>query len=142
MQYVKNEIFYFERGAYFSGSLEYKIELIEGKYILKGQAYNGFCWMDAMKFEIPAEEIVRLEKLLKPVAKWKQEYETQDEIYDGYGWDIYFKYGGMLIETSGYEKYPRNYDRIVSVLQKFIERLGIKYNEKYQREGRKERIKL
>ena len=142
MQYVKNEIFYFERGAYFSGSLEYKIELIEGKYILKGRAYNDFCWMDAVKFEIPAEEIMSLEKLLKPVAKWEQEYETQDDILDGYGWDIYFKYGSTLIETSGYEKYPRNYDRIVSALQRFIERLGIKYNEKYQREGRKERIKL
>ena len=138
----KNEIFYFERGAFFAGSLMYKIEAFEGKYILKGIPYNDFCWMDDIEFEIPEKEILCLEKLLKPVLKWKKQYETKDEIFDGYGWDIYFQYKDRFIKTQGYEKYPINYRKVIKKLQLFLEQLGEKYNENYQSEGKSERIEL
>ena len=142
MRHRENEIFYFERGAFFSGSLMYRIELIEGKYILKGHPYNDFCWMDSIEIEIPEKEIVRLEKVLKPVMKWKKKYESKEEILDGYGWNIFFKYKDTQIQSSGYERYPLNYGKVIRDLQLFIERLGVKYDDDYQREGRKERLEL
>ena len=137
-----NEIFYFERGAYFAGTLTYTIEVIEDRYIFKGRAFNDFCWMKDIEFEIPEKEIIKLERLLKPTTKWKRKYTSKDEILDGYGWDIVFKYKDTQLKSSGYEKYPLNYNRVVRNLQLFIERLGVKYDGDYQREGRKERLEL
>lgn len=138
----KNEIFYFERGAFFAGNLDYRIIFEDERFILNGYPRNDFFWMEPIKFEIPVKEIVRLQRLLKPVSKWKKKYENEDMILDGYGWNIYFCYKGCLIESYGYEKYPRDYDRVRRKLQLFIEWLGIKYNDNYQAKGRKDRIEL
>lgn len=138
----ENEIFCFRRGAFFAGDLEYRIVLEDEKFILRGRASNGFCWMESSKFKIPEKEIVRLRRLLKPVLKWGKNYKNEDMILDGYGWAIYFCYNGCLIETSGYEKYPRDYERVKRKLQLFIEKLGAKYNDNYQVKGIKDRIEL
>ena len=138
----ENEIFYFARGSYFGGDLMYKIENMDNKFVFKGRAYNDFHWMPNMEFEIPEEEIDKLIKRLRPVLKWKRKYEVEYGVDDGYGWDIRFNYKNIRIKTGGYEKYPRDYCRVIKRLQRFIERLGAKYNEEYQREGYKERIEL
>lgn len=138
----ENEIFYFERGAYFGGTLMYWIEAKDNKFILRGQPYNNFHWMDNIEFEIPEKEIDKLIKLLNPVLKWKGKYEAEYEILDGYGWDIRFKFNDIKIKTGGYEKYPRDYCKVIKRLQLFIERLGAKYNEEYQKDGYKERLEL
>lgn len=138
----KNEIFHFRRGAFFAGDLSYRIILEDGKFILRGDTGNEFCWMESSKFEIPEKEIIKLRRLLKPILKWERTYENEDMILDGYGWTIYFCYSGYLIESNGYEKYPRSYERVKRKLQIFIEKLGAKYNDNYQARGRKDRIKL
>ena len=98
--------------------------------------------MESAKFEIPEKEIVRLRRLLKPVLKWEKSYENEAMIMDGYDWAVYFCYNGCLIETDGYEKYPRDYARVKRKLQLFIEKLGAKYNDNYQVKGIKDRIEL
>lgn len=138
----KNEIFCFRRGAFFAGDLEYRIVHEEQKFILRGRTGNDFCWMESAKFEIPEKEIVRLRRLLKPVLKWEKSYENEAMIMDGYDWAVYFCYNGCLIETDGYEKYPRDYERVKRKLQLFIEKLGAKYNDNYQVKGIKDRIEL
>ena len=142
MQYENNVVFYFERGSFFSGSLMYQIDLIDNKYILKSYAYNDFCWMGGTEYEVPEKEIHKLQSLLKPVSKWKRTYECKLEILDGYGWSIYFNHKDTLIDSNGYEKYPLNYRPIINKLQLFVERLGVKYDDDYLREGRKERMEL
>ena len=42
----KNQIFSFERGAYFSGDLRYAIVVNEGRYVFKGEAFNDFNYKD------------------------------------------------------------------------------------------------
>lgn len=138
----KNEIFCFRRGAFFAGDLEYQIVLEDEKFTLRGRTGNDFCWMESSKFEIPEKEIVRLWRLLKPVLKWEKSYENEHMIMDGYDWAIYFCYNGGLIETDGYEKYPKDYERVKRKLQLFIEKLGAKYNDNYQVKGIKDRIEL
>lgn len=135
----KNETFYFERGAYFAGTLWYRIEICEGKYIFRGRACNDFFWMKDYEFEVPKEELENIKKALAPVMKWERKYENENDILDGYGWSIYFKDKDILISTGGYEKYPTNYKRVIRDIQLFIERLIEKYNENYQLEGKKER---
>ena len=138
----ENEIFYFYRGSYLGGDLRYWIENINNKFVLKGRASNEFHWMADIEFEIPEEEIDKLIKRLSPVLKWKRKYEVEYGVDDGYGWDIRFNYKNIRIKTGGYEKYPRDYCRVIKSLQRFIERLGAKYNKEYQKDGYKERIKL
>ena len=138
----ENEMFYFYRGSYLGGDLRYWIENINNKFVLKGRASNEFHWMADIEFEIPEEEIDKLIKRLSPVLKWKRKYEVEYGVDDGYGWDIRFNYKDIRIKTGGYEKYPRDYCRVIKRLQRFIERLGAKYNEEYQKDGYKERIKL
>lgn len=138
----ENEMFYFYRGSYLGGDLRYWIENINNKFVFKGRACNEFYWMADMEFEIPEEQIDKLIKRLSPVLKWKRKYGVEYEVDDGYGWDIRFNYKDIRIKTSGYEKYPRDYCRVIKRLQRFIERLGAKYNEEYQKDGYKERIKL
>lgn len=124
------------------GDLLYQIVNIDDRFVLKGCARNEFCWMKDIAFEIPEKEIDKLMKRLSPASKWKRKYEVDDEIDDGYGWDIRFKYKDVRIKTGGYEKYPKDYYRVIKRLQRFVERLGAKYNEEYQKEGYKERIEL
>ena len=138
----ENEIFYFYRGSYMGGDLLYQIVNIDDRFVLKGCAHNEFCWMNDIAFEIPEEEIDKLIKRLSPVLKWKRKYGVEYEVDDGYGWDIRFKYKDVRIKTGGYEKYPKDYYRVIKRLQRFVERLGAKYNEEYQKEGYKERIEL
>ena len=124
------------------GVLMYRIEVEDGKYKLKGYMRNDFYWMDDVDFEIPEKEIHKLIKLLRPVMKWNEEYQPDDEIFDGYGWDIDFQYKDICIKTGGYEEFPSDYCKVRKRLQFFIEKLGKKYNKKYQKDGRKARIKL
>ena len=137
-----DEIFYFYRGSYMGGDLLYQIVNIDNRFVLKGRACNEFYWMKDIEFEIPEKEIDKLMKRLNPVLKWKRKYEVKDEIDDGYGWDIQFKYKDVRIKTGGYEQYPRDYCRVIKRLQRFIEILGAKYNEEYQMDGYKERLEL
>lgn len=46
----KNQIFSFERGAYFGGDLRYAIVVKEGRYVFKGETFNDFYWMDNCEF--------------------------------------------------------------------------------------------
>lgn len=138
----KKEVFYFERGAFFGGSLTYRIEVSNNKYILIGYAHNGFCWMDNIEFEIPEKELDKLVQLLEPVLKWKEKYQIENDVLDGYGWSIRCKYKDTLIKTNGYEKYPSDYRKIIQSVQGFIEEVGKKYNAKYQIEGFEKRMKL
>ena len=68
----KNQIFSFERGAYFSGDLRYAIVVNEGRYVFKGEAFNDFYWMDNCEFEIPEKEIEVLKKIVRPVEFWQK----------------------------------------------------------------------
>jgi len=74
-------------------------------------------------FEIPIEKITSLEKVVQPARKWLRNYETQQKIYDGYGWKIIFIGKDYKITTEGYEANPSNYfkvgNRILKVINNF-----------------------
>jgi len=138
----QDEIFYFERGAFFSGQLVYKIIKVNGKYIFTGHGMNAFYRMKKVEFELPERELNNLRKVLDAICKWDSEYKTDAHILDGYGWSLYFCHGSDRIESHGYEAYPSNYKEVIIVLQEYIEAICAKYNGDYETEGREKRIAL
>lgn len=115
-------IFYFEYGSYFGGACEFLIIKNNDEncqVVAKGSNGYTLYW----NFEIPIEKITSLEKLVQPARKWLRNYETQQKIYDGYGWKIIFIGKDYKITTEGYEANPSNYfkvgNRILKVLNNF-----------------------
>lgn len=115
-------IFYFEYGSYFGGACEFLIiKNNDENCRVVAEGSNGYAlyW----NFEMPVEMITSLEKVVQPVRKWLSNYESQEEIYDGYGWKIIFIGKDYEINTGGYEAYPSNYskvgNKILKVLNKF-----------------------
>lgn len=138
----QEEIFYFERGAFFSGQLVYKIIKVNGKYIFTGRGMNAFYRMKKVEFELPESELNNLRKVLDAICEWDSEYKTDAHILDGYGWSLYFFHDGEKLESHGYESYPLNYKEVIIGLQEYIETICAKYNGDYEAEGREKRIAL
>lgn len=93
-------------------------------------------------FEIPDEEITVLAQKLKIFEKWENKYECDDDIDDGYGWNIMCLYKDISINTEGYESYPDDYWEKISMLQEEIENLCKKYADNYSEDGLEERLAL
>lgn len=115
-------IFYFEYGSYFGGACEFLIIKKDEKNCqVVAEGSNGYTlyW----NFEMPIEKIALLEKVVQPARKWLRNYQTQQEIYDGYGWKIVFIGKDYKIDVDGYEANPSNYfkvgNKILKVLNKF-----------------------
>lgn len=138
----QDEIFYFERGAFFSGQLVYKIIKVNGKYIFSGRGMNAFYRMKRVKFELPEIELNNLRKVMDAICEWDSEYKADTHILDGYGWSLYFYHDGGRIESRGYEAYPLNYKEVIIGLQEYIENICAKYDGDYETEGREKRIAL
>lgn len=138
----QDEIFYFERGAFFSGRLEYKIIETTEKYIFSGRGMNAFYRMKRIEFELPERELSNLRKVLDAICKWDSEYKTDARILDGYGWSLYFCHGNDRIESHGYEAYPSNYKEVIKRLQEYIENICAKYDSNYETTDRETRLAL
>ena len=137
------QIFYFERGAYFRGYMTYIIEKRENKYFLKTRGNNGFFWLPNSEYEIPEEDVKALATVLEPVKKWEKKYEDElENILDGYGWSIDYRFKTTRIKSQGYEQYPNGFRRVIKDIQAFLERLGSKYDEEYFAPGLEERMRL
>jgi len=138
----QDEIFIFERGAFFSGQLDYKIIKTNGKYIFSGRGMNAFWGMKRVEFEVPESELNNLRKVLDAICEWDSEYKTDAHVLDGYGWSLYFCYDGDRIESHGYEAYPPNYKEVIIELQEYIESICAKYDGDYEAVRRDKRIAL
>lgn len=138
----RDEIFVFERGAFFSGQLCYKIIKTDGKYIFSGRGMNAFYRMKRIEFELPENELNNLYKVLEAVCEWKAEYKPDAHIFDGYGWSLYFCHEGDRIESHGYEAYPSNYKKVIKGLQEYIENICAKYDSNYETAGLEKRLAL
>ena len=137
------QIFYFERGAYFRGYMTYIIEKRENKYFLKTRGDNGFFWLPYREYEIAEEDVKDLATVLEPVKKWEKKYEDElENILDGYGWSINYRFKTTRIKSQGYEQYPNGFRRVIKDIQAFLEQLGSKYDEEYFAPGLEERMRL
>lgn len=138
----KELIFRFERGAFFGGTLCYEIEKSKVDISLSCHNMNGFAWMKNYQISIPEAELIELFRVLEPIRKWKNDYQTENMILDGYGWSISYNYAGNKVASKGYEKYPADYRRVVKEIQCKIEDLCKKYDPDYDEMGKEERINL
>ena len=135
----KKSMFQFGRGAFFSGQLDYRIENLH----FSMKAYNAFHYMQCFEFDITDEELGEIGTILTPAKAWKAEYNNNDGILDGFGWDIKYCYNGVALNSSGYEAYPQNYNEVVAELQEYMETLCKKYSaDQYKEEEAKERRRL
>lgn len=136
-------VFRFQRGAFFSGDLEYKIyRHDDGKLLFRSHASNCFCGMKDYEFLMPVDAINGIVKLVKSIKNWEKAYENPDEILDGYGWSIQLAYGDCKFSSQGYEAYPENYRKVVKTIQKEIEKICKKYAIDYSEDGKRQRLAL
>ncbi len=135
-------VFEFERGAFFDGTLDYKMFEHNDHMRFRGFCANEFCHMPSYEFCFPKYEMDVFCQIVKPLKRWKRKCECMFEVYDGYGWTVYYNYDGVKIHSNGYESYPIGYRKAVESLQRAVESLCEKYASKYTREGIEERIRL
>ena len=119
----KKVIFEFERGAFFSGQLDYRIA--DMHFTMK--TCNAFRSMQCFEFDVTEEDLQRIFAVLAPVKKWKEEYDDKNGILDGFGWSIKYCHKGIKIASQGYEAFPRDYKTVIEELQECMETLCKKY---------------
>ena len=127
--------FEFERGAFFSGQLNYRIE---NMHFTMG-ACNAFHSMQCYEFDVTEEDIQGICAVIVPVKKWKEKYDNKDGILDGFGWSIKYRHNGIDIKSQGYEAYPKNYEKVIKELQECMEKLCKKYAADQYKEDEAER---
>jgi len=137
-----NPIFRFERGAYTGGALAYSVYEMDECLILEGFSYNGFSYMQDYRFKMLKTDIDELMSVLKKAKRWKEEYDCDDDVYDGYEWELFVDYKSLKISSAGYVGYPRNYKKVVKKIQTEIEKLCETYAYNYSSEGVEERLSL
>lgn len=136
------KVFWFERGAHFAGNLKYTIWEMEDCMLFEGRSSNEFHDMRDYEFCFPKRKMKRIAVILKLTCGWKRRYATDDDILDGYGWNIEADFDGIHITTGGYEVYPFGYWVVTRMLQREMEVLCEKYAKDYTIKGRWERMKL
>lgn len=136
------EIFSFERGAYFAGSLAYTIWEMRDCMLFESRAYNDFHNMKDYHFRMPKSAIGKLMHAVEKASSWEADYQNPDNIMDGYGWHIRFHYSGISIITEGYVAYPPDFSKVVKRIQKEIEELCKEYARNYSADGLKKRLSL
>lgn len=117
-------IFYFEYGSYFGGACEFLIIKNNDEncqFVAEGGNGYTLYW----NFEIPIEKIISLEKVVQPARKWLRNYETQQKIYDGYGWKLIFIGKDYKINTKGYEANPSNYFKVGNKILKVLNKIHL-----------------
>jgi len=120
---AEKEMFSFERGEFFGGSLDYRIKNMH----FSMRPYNAFCKMQQCEFDITERELLKIVSIIAPVTKWKENYDNTEFILDGYGWHIKYSYKGVNIYSHGYEAYPEDYKLVIGELQNYMEELCKKY---------------
>ena len=139
---MQKEVFRFERGAYFGGSLEYAIYECESDMLFEGYPGNDFAWMKRYSFRFLKSEMSIVLGALDIVRRWETYYEGEEDIDDGETWDIMYEYNGISIHSGGYEVYPDDYREGITTLQNAMEELCAKYSDFYSKVGLKKRLEL
>ncbi len=117
-------IFYFRYGSYFGGTCEFLIKINNDENCqVVAEGSNGYTlyW----NFEISIEKLKSLEKVVQPARKWLRNYETQQKIYDGYGWKLIFIGKNYKINTEGYEANPSNYFKVGNKILKVLNKIHL-----------------
>ena len=115
-------LFYFHYGSYFGGVCEFLImKNHNGNCQIIAEGSNGY--MLSWNIKVSIEKLKPLEKVVQPARKWLKDYEVQDEICDGYGWELIFIGTDYEINTRGYEAYPSNYYKVGRKILKVLNKL-------------------
>lgn len=125
-----NQVFYFERGAYFDGYLSYAIsKTLEGnnQYLFQGSHGNDFSGMQDVEFLITPEEVQTIIDSAKAILFWENNYQSEEEILDGYGFSIAVDWKNIKKAVEGYDLFPANHRKTVSSIQCAIEKLCSKH---------------
>ena len=132
----EQEVFCFERGAFFSGSLVYKIIQRGEELWFIGGGRNRFAYLGDVEFQVTMDDLAGLIKALKLTAKWEANYEPVGVVVmDGFNWSIECDFPSYKKHTKGYEAYPYNYRYAIKRIQGEIEKLLKKYSDYREDEG-------
>ena len=93
-------------------------------------------------FELPANELERLDEILIKASDWKEKYELELDGCDGYVWSLEYYHNNVNIKSSGYMCEPEDYRVVVRELQLLMEAFCGKYADDYTEEGIEERLRL
>lgn len=127
-------MFEFKRGAFFSGQLDYRI----ANNHFSMRAYNAFHSMRCFSFNVTEEDLQAIYMAVSPIMEWKEKYDDNDFILDGFGWSIRYCHNGTEVKSQGYETYPPNYKKVIGEIQECMEILCKKYAADQYREDEAE----
>ena len=131
------------RGAFFSGTVVYKIEVQQDESLLmKCRYYNNFCDMKDEDLIISKEDLHGIKDSLKRISHWQQSYHDHDSVMDGYGWTVAYDYGKDHYLYEGYHDRPEDYDEMMQLIQITIEEIIARYSAEYSESDAARRIKL
>ncbi|MBE6106019.1 hypothetical protein [Anaerovibrio lipolyticus] len=116
-------MFWFEHGSYFSRQLVYSI--VDKHFSM--DCYNSFGDMQKFDFDVTDEDLCEIGKIVEPVKAWKQNYDVIG-VDDGFGWIISYRYGETYIKSEGYEDFPKDFIKVATMLQEYMEPLCKRYD--------------
>ena len=115
--------FHYNFGSYFAGYWEYDISLDENEdYIFKAKGQNGVILNIDKKVSIDVLNDIKKIINNNKIYKWNGFSKTDDNILDGYGFNLIIEYtNGEVITASGYTKFPDGYDVGHKALSEYLE---------------------
>jgi hypothetical protein len=112
---------FYTRGYYMNADVRYELKcdekcMVTFKDIGKNEE-------EAIHYEISKEKVKQLEEVLKEyhVGKWDGFHKSDKNVLDGDSFSFYAEMeDGTSISASGYMKYPKDYGKVVSEIEKIL----------------------
>ena len=117
---TKKEVIFFDAGAY---GPYVKCELINGQLESEYGDFHGDKMLD-LKVKSNEVKIISFWKKMDEINvwNWNKTYNDEMAITDGFTWEIKLRNrDGKSKYSSGYEKYPRNYKKFITAINKLFE---------------------
>ena len=107
--------------SYFSSIPIYTVDFKESHLIFsKGYSLNNYSG-NKVKAELSLEDWIYLFEHLDrlKIWDWRKKYNSRTVIYDGVNWYLNIKMRNKIIESSGKDAYPKNFDELLNLFYYF-----------------------
>ena len=107
--------------SYFSSIPIYTVNFKNGYLIFSnGYSLNNY-YGNEVKAELGIEDWIYLFKHLDrlKIWDWRKKYNSRTVIYDGVNWYLNIKMRNKIIESSGKDAYPKNFDELLNLFYYF-----------------------
>lgn len=124
VDYGNIENFSFSYGSYNNGNYSYSITVDGDDVYYRAIGSNGVDLNVIRK--IDSSYIDRIKKIIVDydVLAWDGFSDRDDSVVDGNSFNLTIEYTDVVINASGYMKYPKNYDKVKKALSKLFDEIN------------------